>query len=168
MKIETNRLFLRELAEDDFDALYRILSDSSIMQHYPYSFDEAKVRWWISRNIERYRVFGFGLWAVCLKETGELIGDCGLSMQMIDGQIKPEIGYHIRADQQRKGYAKEAASAVRDWTFRNTPFNIVYSYMKKANEPSSRTALSYGCRFMGEYIDDENSVTAVYAMTRDE
>ena len=168
MKIETNRLFLRELAEDDFDALYRILSDASIMQHYPYSFDEAKVRWWISRNIERYRVFGFGLWAVCLKETGEMIGDCGLTMQRIGGQIKPEIGYHIRADHQRKGYGAEAAIAVRDWTFSNTPFNMVYSYLKHTNEPSARTAMAYGCKQVDEFADEANGITKVFAISREE
>ena len=55
------------------------MADSNIMHHYPYIFDEGRVRNWIVRNIERYKTFGFGLWAVCLKETGELIGDCGLT-----------------------------------------------------------------------------------------
>ena len=98
MVIETERLLLREMNHDDFQALYKVLADSEIMQHYPYAFDENRVRNWIERNIERYRVFGFGLWAVCLKATGEMIGDCGLTMQLIKGEIKPEIGYHIRAD----------------------------------------------------------------------
>ncbi len=168
MVIETERLILREMTEKDFCALYKVLADQDIMRHYPYVFDENRVRNWILRNIERYRVFGFGLWAVCLKETGEMIGDCGLSMQLIDGQIKPEIGYHIRGDQQRKGYAKEAASAVRDWTFRNTPFQAVYSYMKYTNEPSYKTAISYGCKQVGEYADDEDGITKVFAITREE
>jgi len=168
MKLETKRLFLREMTEDDFDALYQILADSDIMQHYPYIFDEARVRGWINRNIERHRIFGFGLWAVCLKETGEVIGDCGLTMQMIGDQIKPEIGYHIRRDQQRKGYAKEAAIAVRDWTFRNTPFNKIYSYMKYTNEPSAKTAMSYGCKFVDEFADETNEITKVYAISREE
>ena len=60
MKLETKRLFLREMTPDDFDALYAVLADSDIMQHYPYTFDEARVRNWINKNIERYRVFGFG------------------------------------------------------------------------------------------------------------
>lgn len=130
MIIETNRLFLREMTENDFEALYKVLSDSDVMKHYPYTFDDVRVRNWIQRNMERYQIFGFGLWAVCLKETGEMIGDCGLTMQLINGQIKPEIGYHIRADKQRKGYAKEAAIAVRDLAFNNTPFNVLYSYIK--------------------------------------
>ena len=168
MIIETERLFLREMKESDFDALYKVLADSDIMQHYPYAFDENRVINWIQRNIERYRIFGFGLWAVCLKETGEMIGDCGITLQLIDGQIKPEIGYHIRADKQRNGYAKEAAIAVRDWTFNNTPFQIVYSYMKYTNEPSVKTAISYGCKQVDEYKDDENEITKVFAISKDQ
>ena len=168
MIIETERLFLREMKENDFDSLYEVLADADIMQHYPYTFDESRVRNWIQRNMERYRIFGFGLWAVCLKETGEMIGDCGLTMQLIDGEIKPEIGYHIRADKQRNGYAKEAAIAVRDWTFHNTPFQIVYSYMKYTNEPSVKTAISYGCKQVDEYQDDENEITKVFAISRDQ
>ena len=166
--IETKRLILREMTEEDYDALYAVLADSDIMQHYPYTFDETRVRGWISRNQERYKIFGFGLWAVVLKEIGEMIGDCGLTMQLIGGQIKPEIGYHIRGDQQRKGYATEAARDCRDWTFRNTPFNVIYSYMKYTNVPSSATAMANGMRLVEEFEDDENSVTKVYAITREE
>lgn len=63
MKIETERLYLRELTHEDFDALYKVLADSDIMQHYPYTFDESRVQNWINGNIERYKIFGFGLWA---------------------------------------------------------------------------------------------------------
>ena len=168
MIIKTKRLFLREMTENDFDALYKVLADSDIMQHYPYTFDENRVRNWIERNRERYRIFGFGLWAVCLKETGEMIGDCGLTMQLIGGQIKPEIGYHIRADKQRNGFAAEAAIAVRDWVFNHTPFNTVYSYMLQTNEPSYKTAISYGCKQVDAFKDDANEITMVFAITRDE
>lgn len=167
MVIETNRLILREMTEEDYDALYAVLADSDIMQHYPYTFDETRVRGWITRNKERYKTFGFGLWAVCLKETGEMIGDCGLTMQMINGRIKPEIGYHIRKDMQCRGYAKESASAVRDWTFENTPFNEIYSYMKYTNIASCKTAISWGCKQVDEYEDDVNEITKVFAITRE-
>lgn len=168
MILETERLCLREMTENDFEALNKVLADSDIMQHYPYVFDEARVRNWIQRNMDRYRIFGFGLWAVCLKKTGEMIGDCGLTMQLINGQIKPEIGYHIRADQQRKGYAKEAAIAVRDWVFINTPFNVIYSYMKYNNAPSYKTAISWGCIQVDEYEDDVNEITKVFAISREQ
>ncbi len=168
MRIETERLFLREMTEGDFDALYTILGDSDIMEHYPYTFDAAWVRNWIIKNQERYRVFGFGLWAVCLKESGTMIGDCRLTMQNINGTILPEIGYHIARTHQHRGYAKEASRAVLDWTFRNTPFGTVYSYMKKVNAASSATARANDMHFLTEFTDTEGEITAVYAITREE
>ena len=166
--IETPRLILRDMTDEDFDALFAVLADTEIMRHYPYTFDEQRVRGWISKNRERYRVFGFGLWAVCLKEGGEMIGDCGLTMQLIHGSIKPEIGYHIRRDRQRRGYAKEAAAAVRDWAFANTPFRMLYSYMKTDNLPSVKTAESIGMKFIESYTDDEDESTSVYAIRRED
>ena len=166
MLIETERLILREMNAEDFDSLYKVLADSDIMRYYPYRFDEKRVRRWIDKNIERYRIYGFGLWAVCLKETGEMIGDCGLTMQDINGMICPEIGYHIRQDQQRNGYAKEAAGAVRDWAFENTPFRRLYSYMKKENIPSAAVAKSIGMTLDFEYTDGEGEVSSVYSMDK--
>lgn len=168
MKLETKRLYLRELTEKDFPALYDVLADPDIMRHYPYAFDENRVRNWIAKNIERYEIFGFGLWAVVLKKTGEMIGDCGITMQNINGSIKPEIGYHINRKFQRQGYAKEAAQRCRDWAFENTTFNILYSYMKEKNAASSATALANGMHKADEFGDAEAETTVVYAITRDE
>lgn len=168
MVLETERLFLRELTDDDFDAYYAVLADREIMQHYPYTFDEERVRAWIARNRARYANDGFGLWAVCLKETGEMIGDCGLTLQPIDGSMLPEIGYHIRRDCQRKGYAREAAAGVRDWAFTHTPYDAVYSYCKYTNVPSFRTAEAIGMRFVKEYPEEANELTHVSAITRAE
>lgn len=168
MIIETNRLFLREMNLDDYDALYAVLSDSDIMRHYPHTFDEARVRNWIHRNIERYRVFGFGLWAVCLQADGRMIGDCGLTIQNANGAFLPEIGYHIARAYQRRGYAKEAARAVRDWTFEHTPFGMVYSYMKKDNIASCATARANDMRYLNEYTDKEGERTLVFGISRHE
>lgn len=168
MKITADRIFLREMTRDDFDAMYAVLADSDIMRHYPYTFDAARVKNWIEVNIDRCRVFGFGLWAVCLKSTGETIGDCGLTMQNINGKILPEIGYHIAKAHQQKGYATEAARAVRDWTFKNTPFNVLYSYMKKENAPSSAVARANGMSLSCEFTDSEGEQTAVYEISRAE
>ena len=166
--LKTERLFLREMDRNDYDALYRVLADSTIMQHYPYTFDESRVRDWIKRNLNRYQENRFGLWAVCLKDTGEMIGDCGLTLQNINGEMLPEIGYHIRRDCQRKGYAKEAAKAVRDWAFRNTDYPALYSYCKYTNIPSLRTAESIGMHFACEYPDEANGTTHVSVISRED
>ena len=164
--LETERLLLREMNMGDYDALYKILADSDIMRHYPYNFDERRVRGWIERNMERYLRDGFGLWAVCLKDNGEMIGDCGLTLQNIEGEMLPEIGYHIRRDCQRKGYAKEAAKAVMDWAFRNTDYQALYSYCKYTNEASIKTAEAIGMQFDREYPDEVNGITHVSVILR--
>jgi len=168
MIIQTERLALRQMTEDDFDALYAVLADSDIMEHYPYTFDETQVRNWIARNMERYRTDGFGLWAVVLKETGEMIGDCGLTMQPINGNMLPEVGYHISKDHQRKGYASEAASACVAYAFEQCGFPAVYSYMKYTNIPSAAVAQKCGMHFVGQYDDPDNTITMVYSITREE
>lgn len=166
--IETERLLLREYTPDDFDALYEIVSDPETMQHYPAPFTPEKTRNWIQRNLDRYQEYGFGLWAVVLKETGEFIGDCGLTIQNIDGEMLPEIGYHIHKKYWRRGYAKEAARAVRDWAFRNTRYPSLYSYMKYSNIGSWSTAMANGMKKVKEYPDPVNTVSFAFAITRQE
>ncbi len=168
MILETKRLLLREMRPDDFQAMFQVLGDPQTMWHYPYTPDGQHVRDWIERNINRYMKDGFGLWAVCLKETGELIGDCGLTLQNINGEILPEIGYHIRRDCHRKGYASEAARGVRDWVFQNTDYQAVYSYCRYTNLPSIKTAESIGMHFVCEYPDELNGMTHVSSISREE
>ena len=166
--IETNRLILREYILDDFDALYEIVSDTETMRHYPKPFDEERTIGWIEWNLENYKNYGFGLLAVILKETGEFIGDCGISIQNIDGELLPEIGYHIHKKYWRRGFGSEAARAVRDWVFENTDYNCIYSYMKYTNVGSYSTAIANGMKKVKEYQDEKNKISYAYAITRDE
>lgn len=168
MILETKRLILRELTENDFSDLFEVLSDSDVTAHYPYTFDEKRVKGWIERNIERYKTDGFGLWAVVLKESGRLIGDCGVTMQNINGKTLPEVGYHIHKDFRRKGYASEAAAGCIGYAFSKLGFGKVYSYMKYTNEPSCRTAEKNGMKFVTEYPDPDNTFTKVYAISKAE
>ena len=103
-----------------------------------------------------------------LKETGEFIDDCGITIQNIDGEMLPEIGYHIHKKHWRTGYAKEAARAVRDWVFRNTDYDTVYSYMKYTNIGSYSTAMANGMKKVKEYPDPKNTISYAYAITRSE
>ena len=166
--IETERLILRDYTLSDFDSLYEILSDPETMQHYPRPFNEEMTMGWIEWNIRNYKEYGFGLWAVVLKETGEFIGDCGVTMQDIDGEMLPEIGYHINKKYQRRGLGSEAARAVRDWAFEHTDYNCIYSYMKYTNVGSYSTAIANGMKKVKEYPDEKNGISYAYAITREE
>lgn len=149
--METERLYLREMEEADCEALSRVISDPENMKYYEAPYDEKGVSRWISWCRDSYRKYGFGLWALCLKENDEMIGDCGISMQNIDGKMLPEIGFHIRRDMQRRGYGSEAAAAVRDWGFEKTGFLALYSYCHTDNTASYKTAEAIGMRFLKEY-----------------
>ncbi len=156
MIIETERLILREYTWEDFDSLYEIVSDAETMQHYPKPFDEERTKGWIEWNLQNYEKYGFGLWAVVLKKTGEFIGDCGITIQDIDGEKLPEIGYHIHKRYWRRGFGSEAAKAARDWAFNNTEYNCLYSYMKYTNIGSYSTAVANGMKKIKEYPDEKN------------
>ena len=166
MQIKTPRLLLREMTEDDFSALYAILSDPETMRYYPQPYDEAGTRRWIAWCRDSYAKHGFGLWAVTL--DGEFIGDCGISLQPIGGQWLPEIGYHIRKDHWRKGLASEVAAACIRVAFERFGFPAVYSYMNADNEPSFRTAMKNGMTLVDEYVDPHHGALRVYRITREE
>ena len=161
MVIETERLILREYTRE-------IVSDPETMQHYPAPFDEQRTKEWIVWNLENYERYGFGLWAVVLKGSGEFMGDCGITIQNIDNEMLPEIGYHIHKKYWRRGFAKEAARAVRDWVFQNTQYDTIYSYMKYTNVGSYSTAIANGMKKVKEYPDEKNGISYTYAIKREE
>ena len=166
--LETNRLILREMDENDFDSLKKVLSDPINMKYYPEPYDDNGVRKWISWCKASYKKRGFGLWAVIYKETGEMIGDCGVSMQVIDDKLLPEIGYHLRRDYHRMGIGSEMTQAVKDYFFYNFDYDEVYSYMNKDNIPSYKTAEKNGMTFLHLYKDSMGVEDRVYRITREE
>ena len=165
MIIETERLILREYTWEDFNDLYEILSCPITMSYYPKPYDEEGTKRWINWCLNSYKNEGFGLWAVCLKDSNKFIGDCGLSIQNIDGEKLPEIGYHINKNYWKNGYAKEAANAVKKWAFENTKYEKLYSYMNKENVASYKTAESIGMKCIKEY-QDEFETLLVYCIKK--
>ncbi|MEG2075353.1 MAG: GNAT family N-acetyltransferase, partial [Victivallaceae bacterium] len=80
--METQRLILREMTQNDFTALCAILEDDAVMTAYEGAFSDPEVQEWLDRQLRRYETDQVGLWAVILKESGSMIGQCGLAVQM--------------------------------------------------------------------------------------
>lgn len=144
MILHTERLFLRELNQDDFDGLCAILRDEETMYAYEGAFSDREAREWLDRQISRYRAWGFGLWAVILQETGALIGQCGLTMQPWKGQEVLEIGYLFNRAYWGQGYATEAARACKRYAFAQLGAAEVCSIIREGNTASQRVALRNG------------------------
>lgn len=165
--LETPRLILREFVPEDSDALARVISDAQTMRYYPAPFDRAGVEQWIARNLRRYANDGHGLWAMDLKATGEMIGDCGITLQEVDGELLREIGYHVRRDLWGKGFATEAVRACRDYGFRHLKTDFLISLIRPENVPSCRVAERNGMTPWKE-TTRAGLLHCVYRVTREE
>ena len=152
MIFETERLFARKLTKDDFGSLCRILQDPEVMYAYEHAFSDAEVNSWLERQLKRYVTDGFGLWAVILKETGSMIGQCGLTMQDWNGKMVPEIGYLFEKAYWHRGYASEAAKGCKEYAFQSLKLPRVYCIIRDNNLPSQRVAERNGMKLCGSLV----------------
>lgn len=141
MIFETERLYLREMNQSDFNSLCKILQDEETMYAYEGAFDDEEVQEWLDRQILRYRKWDFGLWAVVLKETDEMIGQCGLTMQPWKDKEVLEIGYLFQRKYWHKGYATEAAKACKKYAFEVLDAREVCSIIRDTNVASQNVAV---------------------------
>lgn len=149
--LETERLLLREFEKDDFNDLCLMLCDREVMYAYEHAFSLQEARAWLEKQFARYQNDGIGLWAVILKETGELIGQCGLTLQEIPGKTVTEVGYLFRKKFWHKGFATEAAVACKQYAFQSLGLPEVYSIIRENNLPSQNVAKRNGMRETGRF-----------------
>ncbi len=143
-RLETDRLILRPFDRDDLDGIHAVLGDPVSMRYYPAPFTREKSRQWIEWNLAAYRDHGHGLWVLESKETGELVGDCGLIPQTVDGQREVEVGWHVRRDLQRQGHATEAGRECVRYAFEELGLARLISLIRPENVPSRRVAEKLG------------------------
>lgn len=144
MILETERLYLREMKQSDFKALCKILQDKETMQAYEGEFSDAEAQEWLDKQIFRYQKWGFGLWAVILKETSDMIGQCGLTMQPWKDKEVFEIGYLFQRLFWHKGYAIESAKACKKYAFEILNVDEVCSIIRDTNIASQNVAIRNG------------------------
>ena len=144
--LETDRLRLRALRADDSDleALFAVLGDPESMRFYPAPFDREGTKRWIDRQLERYELDGFGLLVIEDRITGDVIGDCGPTVQEADGESFVELGWHVLGSRQRQGIASEAGAACRDATFDSLEVPSLISLIRPENVASRRVAEKLG------------------------
>lgn len=150
--LETDRLVLRELTIYDKEDLSLILQNNDVMYAYEHAFSNDEVVAWLNNQLRRYKEDGFGLWAVILKDTGKLIGQCGLTIQKIADKEVVEIGYLFNKAYWHKGYATEAAKACKNYAFNALDIDEVYSIIRENNLPSINVAKRNGMTQKGEFV----------------
>lgn len=181
VEILTPRCLLRPMHAGDFTAICRYLQDAEVMYAWGHTLSDPEVNAWIQRQQERYASPGYGALAIVLRSTGELVGQCGLTMQLCQGVrsklavqpadssespplahilVKtepedlhvPEVGYMLARQYWGYGYAREAALACLRFGFTSLALPEIFACIKVGNTRSLAVAERLGMRVCG-YFD---------------
>jgi RimJ/RimL family protein N-acetyltransferase len=163
--IETPRLFLRELSNDDIDFIAEMLSHREVMQYFPSICTREEAVAWIERQMDRYRHYGHGYWLVSERATGRPIGQAGLLKLMVDGREEEALGYMIHRPYWQMGYATESARAIIDYGFDVVGCERVVALIRPENTPSLGVAHKLAMQHHG-YTVLEGFEHAVFYKTR--
>jgi RimJ/RimL family protein N-acetyltransferase len=161
--IETARLALRKMTPDDADNLLGIFQNPVAMRYYRNSKDRAETLDWIDWNLRGYREDGIGLWIVELRDSGQFVGQCGLTMQEVEGVREPEVGYLFLQEAWGKGYTTKAAACL-DYGFTRQGYPRIICLPAADNHPSRRVAERVGMTLERELIR-RGKKTCVYVLT---
>ncbi|WFL78683.1 GNAT family N-acetyltransferase [Altererythrobacter arenosus] len=173
--IETERLILRKIDEGDARLQYDVLNTPTVMHYLGGVKELHEIEAKHAKNMAWFAQFGFGFMMMIEKETGELVGHCG--MKLVDNsnasnQGDHEIGWLVREDRWRHGYADEAMRAVIDWAFETIGAPHLVALTCEANIPSWKFMEKLGMvrrrdlDFSDPSFDDDHNPTIQYSLTK--
>ncbi|EPI13717.1 GNAT family N-acetyltransferase [Enterococcus faecium] len=158
MILETNRLILREWKKHDEKHLKKFLGDKRVMYAYNGAFNDQKIKEWLSWNLNLYQEKGYGLWAIETKTDGQVIGECGITDQVVGDISYLEIGYHLNFDFWHNGYITEAVQAVTEFAFENLQANEVVAIIRDTNIASMNVAIRNNMQIKERFIKHSNGI----------
>jgi RimJ/RimL family protein N-acetyltransferase len=151
--LRTERLVLRRFAENDLPALIAYRRDPEVARFQSWSaLDEPAARAFLAA-LEKNEPGRRGEWfqfAIALRSTDQLIGDCALHVKSDDPQ-QAEIGYTLARAHQGQGYAQEAIKVLLDYVFRQLQIHRVMAQVDVRNQPSVILLERLGFRREGHF-----------------
>ncbi len=150
--LETKRCLIRESTVSDVDSFYQIYAEPSVTDYMENLFENrdeeiAYMQDYI-RNV--YYFYGYGMWTVSEKESGQIIGRAGISWR--EGFNVPELGFVIGVPWQRKGYACEVCRAILAYAADELGFTKIQALVKKGNQKSQNLCNKLGFKDEGEVV----------------
>jgi RimJ/RimL family protein N-acetyltransferase len=148
--LETDRCIIRETTVEDVDGFYELYKDKEITEYMENLFEdrEEEIEYTKSYIKNVYEFYGFGMWTVLDKATGEVIGRAGVSYR--DGYELPELGFMIGKKYQRRGLAYEVCSAILKYMRDNYAVDEVLIFIEPQNTPSILLAKKLGANLYKE------------------
>jgi len=160
---ETDRLTIRLLTESDIPVLASIWADDQVTRFMggPRVYEEVCASF--RRDLDAPPL-QFDLWPVVERSSGAVVGHCGLLPKTVDGRDEVELVYVIAAAFWRRGYATEAAAAIRDYGFRTLSVARLVSLIDPEHVASARVALKLGMKPERDTIRPSGKTMRVYAI----
>jgi RimJ/RimL family protein N-acetyltransferase len=154
MQQQTLRLQLRSITPADQPALLRVLGDPEVMRFSDSVLTADEVTAWIAqRCLASYATHGFGPYGVVRRDTGDMIGYCGLFyFADLAGSPAVELGYRLERAAWGHGYATEAAQAVCTYAFTTLALPRLVALIDPGNQASLRVATKLGMQFVREVM----------------
>ncbi|WP_373601145.1 GNAT family N-acetyltransferase [Paraclostridium bifermentans] len=150
--IQTERLILREITENDYEEIANILQDIEIMYAWEKAFSDVEVRSWIEKNINRYAKDGFSYYLAVNKLSNDVVGVMGPLVENIEEKEYIGVAYILNKKYWNKGYATEGIRACIDYAFRTLNTNKVIAQIRPENKASLNVAKRLNMKEEGEYI----------------
>lgn len=157
MKIETERLILRDFVKNDWQRVLEYQSDPLYLRYNPWTErtpDAVQdfVGWFLDQQVQKPRL-KYQL-AVVLKSNHQLIGNCGVRMDKA-GEIEANIGYEFDPDYWNQGYATEAAHAMVDFGFQHFGVHRIWADCVAENTGSAHVLEKLGMKLEGRLREKE-------------
>lgn len=165
--LETQRLLLRHFVVSDLDNLFSFYSDPEVIKYIPdaprtYEETKEELEWFMNGHP---RFPELGLWATIYKETGQLIGRCGLIPWTIDEKNEVEVAFALSKAYWGQGLATEVAQALVEYGFEHLQLSRLICLIEHGNQASIKVATKVGMTFEKEGEDDIGPFL-VYAMNK--
>lgn len=164
---ETKRLNLRRFVPEDLDNLYALYRDPEVRRYFPegtltYEETREELEWFLNGHPAHPEL---GLWATIHKESGRLIGRCGLLPCTIDGRYEVEVAYLLAKEYWGQGLGTEAARGVLEYGFERLGLPRLICLIDRENPASIKVATKIGMSFEKEG-EDEKGPFLLYSCSR--
>lgn len=141
IKFETSRLVIRTLSSDDAEKLAAVVTDEKTMQYTASGIiPQSQIPAYIQKCKQDNEQTGFGYWAIECKDSGQLVGLCGLNRHEIYGTEYLHLNYRLATAFLGKGFATETANGMKAYCFEQLQQNVLFAIIEPSNLDSINVA----------------------------
>lgn len=162
---KSERIYLREFTTSDALSVYNLNSDFEVLKYTgdePFKdIDDAHI--FLTNYLKQYQNYKMGRWAICLNNTNNMIGWCGLKFHPKENLV--DVGYRLFKNQWNKGYATEATLLALEYGFNKLKLKEIVAHVHEKNTASHKVALKAGLKFYKNIIYD-NKPARFYTITK--